>query len=252
MRMSFLLAICFIIIIVLQNAYSAQHEIDFDLRPSVIYRDNTTKFIIELIPNMDLNHAKIEFYVDASKIGAKELPELIGNKSNEVTFEHYFDDKSYIGEHYIEIKINSSLDKSSLIQENYLTVVNLKDKEKPYEIFAVVDFLFLLISCLIIYNSKDKERFSPNIRATLFSLLITVLPIGTSFFISIVDKPLLKIDLAYVLSSLAVSYIICILGLTVFEGRSGPDSDTSILYSLVFLFLGLINMIISVILSIYI
>lgn len=236
-------------IIVMQDTCLADDMIAFNLTPSIVYRENTATFRVDLIPIKDLKDTEIEFYVDASKIGAKELPKLEGNRSNWITFDHYFDANSYIGEHYIELRINTSSDNVSFYRGNFLTSVGLSDKSRPYFIFLLVDLAFLVISFFEINKKKNESKFSPEIRKILFALLITVLPIGTSFFISIINNPILKIDLILILICFAISYIISIYGFTRYEGHSGPDADNFTLYSLVFLFLGLINMLVSVILS---
>ena len=93
--------------------------------------------------------------------------------------------------------------------------------------------------------SRKSIDLTDDARKTIFNLLITVLPIAISFFSLSIDKPWLKINIFPLILCFTISYLIAVYSLIKF-GIDRPTNtikaNKSIFYSLIFLVLGLINM----------
>lgn len=231
--------------------------IKMNLSPSDAYIDKTTTFTTEFTSAQNLSFAVIHFYMDAEKKGAKSLFFVEKNKKYFITFDNFFDKSSHFGEHYIELKIDYVTENQKNGTENFYTVVNIYDNKKGQTaIFETIllyflPFLFLAVVIGSIVHSKHSKdsviKFDPGDRKTLFNFILTSLPISISIFtLYITGKPELKIGMISIFLSLLTSLIFALYVFILAEKESDTKANNFTVYSLCFLFLALIEMILLV------
>src|SRR3972149_5244851 len=98
---------------------------------------------------------------------------------------------------------------------------------------------------MIKYRKKSEIKFDHEDRKTLFSVMVTVLTISISIF-TFTDKFELKIGILSILISLIISFISALFMFIFGERWSETDANHFAFYSLCFLLLGLIEMILLV------
>jgi hypothetical protein len=188
------------ILFALEDVCLAQNELKLDFSPNETEIGSTTKFVLKLLTNQDLHLTKIDFFVDAKEIGAKELAKIGRNNQTQVAFDYKFDDESYLGEHYIEIKLTSYAQNNTEFSKSFYRTIILSAPKSKYNIILLIDgiFLVLLIFINLIYNYLRRlsilELDAEN-RKFMLNLIVTVLPIVTSYFISIINNTFLRLEI---------------------------------------------------------
>lgn len=246
-----LLFIVFLLIL-FPNVAIANQSINFSLSPSHAYVDETTTFTIEFTSSRNLSNAVMYFYVDSEKKGAKNIFNIEKNKTNYFIFDCFFDKNSYSGEHYFELHMDLISENQEKNNETFYTVINVDKREKLSNFFNFVIFLMPILIALPLcffhqkYSKKSIIKFERNERKALFNFLITVLPISTSLFtLSFSEKSELKFGMLSIITSFIISFI---LALIMFKAESWAKTDANhfAFYSLSFLLLALIEMIVLV------
>jgi hypothetical protein len=240
-----------------QNVAIANQNINFSLSPSNAYVDETTTFTIEFTSSQNLSNLIMHFFVDANEKGAKNLFNIEKNKKYFITFDHYFNKNSHLGEHYIELKIDFITENQEEGSNNFYTVVNVYGHEKrPSAIFETIVLYFFLCLYFIaliggfIYSKRSKKGiidFKKEERKFLFKSIVTFLPISISIFaLYLTQKPELKIGMLSILLCFITSFFSALYLFIVAENVSDAKADNFTLYSLSFLFLGLVEMVLLV------
>ena len=216
------------------------------------FRRGVTRFSVELISTQNLSDVEVQIYIDGNKIGAKGIPILEKAKPKLIIFDHFFDDISYIGEHYIELMITSNDETKSSYSKKFYSIISISDNKISYLIITLViifvlNLLFLIFVCIKNkeYNEKVKSiiDFGSENRKVIFSLIITVLPIVASYFVSIIDNPILKMEVVPIILCFCLSYALIIYAFIKWPGdKLNYKANNYTLYSISFLFLGLIDM----------
>jgi hypothetical protein len=251
MAANFLRIILFSLIIILigfQNVAIANQSINLSLSPSEAYLDETTTFAMELTPTQNLSNVVVYFYVDAEKKGAKNLFNIEKNEKYFITFDYFFNKNSYLGEHYIELKIDFVAENQEKDSEHFYAVVDVYSKKKPSAIFVLlIPFLIVvLITGFVLFKYSDTSiiEFKKDERKILFGFVLTIIPISVSIFtLYLTEKPELKIGIFSILLSFIVSFILALYWFIIAEKKSDVEADNLVLCSLFFLFSGLIEMV---------
>lgn len=237
-----------IFLIGFQNVAIANQSINLNLSPSETYVDETTTFTIEFTSAQNLSNVIMHFYVDADKKGAKNLLSIERNEKYFITFDYFFNKNSYLGEHYIELKIDFVAENRKKDSENFYGIVEVYGNKKiPYaifEYFLLCLFFIVLIISLIhsVYSKTSIIKFDKEERKILFGLIVTILPISISIFILyLAEKVELKIGIFSLLLSFITSFILALYVFIVAK-EDHVKADNFTFYSLCFLFLGLIEM----------
>lgn len=242
---------------ILHNLAFANDNLIISSSPSEIYRGDTTKIFSELVSPYNLSYIEIRFLVDGAEKGVKYSTQIEKNKIKSFTFDCLFDDKSYLGEHYIEFRVNSSTDNGSIIYKNFYEIKELKEKnwmtilsEHLATILANIVFMIILLAMYLHYRRKSIIKLTPENRRTIFSLIITILPIATSFFSLSIDRIPLRMNAFLIIACFVFSYFITIYSFMKYEIDESDDNvpaNNFTVYSIYFLLLGLLNILIFII-----
>lgn len=255
--LSRLLVFMLIYLSILDTAMAVD-TLNFKFDPSEAYRGDTTTFVIQLTSEDDLKNIEIKFLADGLEKGTKYLSDLEKNERRSIDFDYLFEDRSYLGEHYIELKINSSFKNGTIFSKRLYKIVIIKDKSWlyllsqhwPIFLFNLIVILFILSVKILFFKGLSMIAFDPVNRKTILGLILTILPIATSYFIFIIDQIALRINIVLIIMLFTISYILAIYTLMRLENED-PDENVRAnnftVYSLSFLLFGLINMLISVI-----
>jgi|GEM_PF-4114965 len=235
----------FVIYLLIQISISS--AIDIKISPTTATIGKTETFVIEINSSKDLNKVILEFFVDGSKKGAKSLLNIKKGEPNFIYFDCFFGRDSYLGEHYIEICANytmeTNIEKSMF---NYYSIM-LRGNQMPlwaiiFNLSPILLFLYIIYKTI---NSKSIIVFSADDRKMIFNILITILPISVSFSIFILDRPELKIFGLLVILNFLISYFTVIY--SYFKDKSNSVyANNSILLSLSLFIYGLFNLIFAI------
>lgn len=230
-----------------QNGATADQVIYLNLSPSEAYVDETTTFIVEFTSTRNLSNVVMHFYVDAEKKGAKDLYNIKKNEKYFINFDYFFNKNSHLGEHYIELKIDFVAENQENESQNFYTVVDVHGEPSAIILyFFVISFFIVLIGSIVDSKLRNKSiiEFKPNERKTLFNCLVTILPISISIFtLYLTAKPELKIGMFFILLSFITSFILALYLFIIAENVSDAKANNFTIYSLLFIFLGLIQMV---------
>lgn len=233
------------------NVVLANDLISLNLSPGDIYRGSTTTIFLEINSNYNISDIKIQLYVDGNKVGAKGASEIVNDKTYLLTFDYFSPEDSYLGEHYIELELDYFMDGIPNSKIFYKTI-NVSDKGNHYGLI----YLFLLIIMVVViiinrhFDKKNIINFEGDGRRTIFGLIITILPISSSFFALSIDKTQLLIGIIPILISFVISYGLAIYAFIRYElaSKRPVKANNYIFYSILFLFIGLINMVFLIVL----
>lgn len=235
-----------------QNVAYANQSI-ISLSPSNIYVDETTTFTIEFTPAQNLSNVIMHFVIDAEEKGTKKLNKVLKNETYFITFDYSFNKNSYLGEHYIELKTDFIAENQEKISENFYTAVNVYEKRPPtiYKInvsFFLLGLYFIILIGGFIYSKlldRSIIEFVEEERKFLFKSIVTFLPISISIFtLYLAQKPELKIGILTVLLAFITSFFSALYLFIIAEKENEPEANNFTLYTLCFIFLGLIDMIV--------
>lgn len=230
-----------------QNVAIANQNIILSLSPSNAYVDETTTFTIEFTSAQNLSNVIIHFFVDAKEIGAKNLYDIEKNEKNNIAFDYLFNKNSHLGEHYIEIKIDYITENQEHISEKLYTVVDVYGHEKKTNVFFL--FYLIILICGFLYSNFSKKaiiEFKIQERKILFKSIVTFLPVTISIFtLYFTQKPEfdLKIGMLSVLLCFITSFFSAFYLYIIAEKMSDTKANNFTSFSLIFLFLGLVEMI---------
>jgi hypothetical protein len=243
-----------------QSVAFANPSINLSLSPSKAYVGETTTFTVEFTTTQNLSNAVVHFYVDAEKKGAKDLYNIERNKKYITNFDYFFNKNSHLGEHYIELEIDSITENKKKNSELFYAIVDVQDikqKNTFVELILLCFFFILTIFCFF-HNKSSKSNgtnklwdklhieFSKEERKkTLFSFIIIILPISISI-LKLTEKTELKLGIFAILLSFITSFILVFYLFIKAEKDSEAAANNVTLYSLWFLFLGLIQMLLLV------
>lgn len=252
-----------------QSVAFANPSINLSLSPSKAYVGETTTFTVEFTTTQNLSNAVVHFYVDAEKKGAKDLYNIERNKKYITNFDYFFNKNSHLGEHYIELEIDSIIGNKKKNSELFYAIVDvhdIKQRNTFVELILLCFFFILTIFCFF-HNKSSKGNvtdklgaklwaklwdtlyieFSEEERKNLFNFIITILPISISIFIlKLTEKTELKLGIFAILLSFITSFILVFYLFIKAEKESEVVANNVTLYSLWFLFLGLIQMLLLV------
>lgn len=238
-----------IFLITYQNVAIASQNINLNLSPQNAYVDETTTFTIEFSSEQNLSNVIMHFYVDAEKIGAKELFDIEGGKKYFITFDYFFNRNLYLGEHYIELKTEFETENQEKGSKYIYSVVDVYDKRPSAILKTILLFLLNIVALFrgVRYlkgRNTNIIKFDPEDRRILFNIIVTVLPISLSTFtLYLTEKPELKIGLLSILLSFIISFILAIYSYLKAEKKSDVKANNFTLFSLCFLFLGVTEMV---------
>ena len=243
--------IFFLLIFLTLDIVFADQIINLNLSPSEAYLKETTTFNIEFTSSQNLSMVIIHFYIDAKKQGVKKLTNIEKNRIYLVTFDNCFNEQSYEGEHYTELKIDFISENKENGSESYYGSVNVYSERKNITEFLIYILIippfFLLRKFTCINKSKNDAiiEFRDTDRRFLFGFLVTILPISISIFILYIsEKPELKIGILSLLICFIISFMLALYSFIIAEGKGEVKANNSILYSVYFIILALIEMVV--------
>ncbi len=239
-----------IFLIGFQNAVADQ-SINLNLSPSQVNANEISTFSVELTSSRNLSNIVIHFYVDAEKKGAKYVVKLEKNRKYFTNFDYFFNKNSYLGEHYIELKIDYVTEYGERNSESFYAKIDVYGNKKLSSYIFIIFFLHIAILIGGLFYSRkltnSKVKFDQESRKTLFSFLVTVLPISISIFaLYLSEKPELKLGMFSILLSFTISFFLAFYLFIQAEKKGEVEANNITLFSLIFLFIGLIEMVILV------
>lgn len=247
-----------------QSVAFANPSINLSLSPSKAYVGETTTFTVEFTTTQNLSNAVVHFYVDAEKKGAKDLFNIERNKKYITNFDYFFNENSHLGEHYIKLEIDYITGNKKKNSELFYAIVDVHDikKRNSFVELILLCFFFILTIFCFFHNKSSKGngtdklwdklwdklhiKFSKEERKkTLFRFIIIILPISISI-LKLTEKTELKLGIFSILLSFITSFILVLYLFIKAEKDSKVLANNVTLYSLWFLFLGLIQTILLV------
>lgn len=218
------------------------------ISPSSTNIDDTTTFHISFISSQNISNATIQFNVDSENKGSEKIFNIMSYQNRSLTFDYLFNGQSYEGEHYIVSKMDFVLNNGKISSETFYNTVYVTRRGIQYLLIGAIFILFiafLIIQTYVIHRKESIIEFDKGELKVIFSLIITVLPISMSFFVLSIQNPAIKRIILPTLFAFAISFFLAIYGLAVIKNNF-VRINNFVFYSLCFMFLGIIYMIVSV------
>ena len=241
----------FISIALLQDS-DASNIMNLSFFPSETIGGITTTLYIEVLPYQNLSDIVLRLSIDGDEKAVKNILRLTKNVNQNTTFDHYFAKNDYLGEHYIEIKMNYTNEDNKTKSEVFYETINILENKKPFNtfrnIFLVFSFVIIVINVLkrFFCNNKYIIELNPDEIKTLFNLQITVLPISISLFLLLAEKEWMKFGTIFTLYSFLISFVLATYSFITAIKKNSDLASNFLISSLAFLLFGLFNLVLSI------
>jgi hypothetical protein len=241
--------IVFILLFIdISQSASTSDAIELGISPTETQVGKTVTFILNIYPCETLKELIVHFFVDKKEIGAKKLHNIQSDHVDSIKFDYFFGKDDYLGEHYVEIRADYLTESQRFKSTTFYYSIHVNSS---YDKSLWISFLIFL-SIVIFLNYHNKEQYMLKIKLeedrlkTIFNLLITVLPLSITIFISIIEKSWIKASGSILLLSFVISFIFALSTLRIDISQKVHRQSNFILSSLFLLFFGLAIMIASI------